>query len=224
MLPAEARRPDHPAPAELEAAARKQLQAKNQNLESYRSEFFGKVSQILAGLPGVKVVGDRFVFSSEVLFPPASAALSDAGKAQIDKVVVILEQVAAQIPKGINWILQVNGYTDATPLSGNGPYKDNWELSQARALSVVRYMISKGFDAQRLAATERGARGQSRPGHHVGVLEQLEHRRHPPRLAGERAGGRHGHDRHVGAGVAVPGEQLAHLELDEPGQPRGVAR
>lgn len=142
--------------ADLEAAEAARLKEQNQDLESYRSEFFGKVSQVLSGVDGVKVVGDRFVFSSEVLFPSASADLSDAGKAQIDKVVQILEQVAAQIPPEINWILQVNGFTDATPLSGNGQFRDNWELSQARALSVVRYMISRGFPPDRLAATGFG--------------------------------------------------------------------
>lgn len=142
--------------ADLEAAARKRLQQQNQNLAGYRSEFFGKISKILAGKPGVKVVGDRFVFSSEVLFKPGSAKLSDAGKAQIDQVVSVLDTVASQIPPNINWILQVNGYTDSTPITGNGPYKDNWELSQARALSVVRYMIAKGFDPHRLAASGFG--------------------------------------------------------------------
>ncbi|MDE3123756.1 MAG: peptidoglycan -binding protein [Paracoccaceae bacterium] len=142
--------------ADLEAAARKRLEEQNQNLAGYRSEFFGKISKILAGRPGVKVVGDRFVFSSEVLFRSGSADLSDAGKAQIDQVVSVLDEVAKQIPPNINWILQVNGYTDATPITGNGPYADNWELSQARALSVVRYMIAKGFDPHHLAASGFG--------------------------------------------------------------------
>ncbi len=143
--------------ADLEEAARKKLETENAQLADYRSEFFGKVKQVIAGVPGVQVVGDRFVFSSEVLFPSASATLSDAGKAQIANVVKVLEQVAAQIPPGVNWILQVNGYTDATPLSGNGQFHDNWELSQARALSVVHYMIDGlGFPANRLAATGFG--------------------------------------------------------------------
>ena len=111
---------------------------------------------MLAGRDGVKVVGDRFVFSSEVLFEPGSADLSDAGKQQIAKVASILQDVAAQMPTDINWILQVNGFTDSTPLSGTGQFKDNWELSQARALSVVRFMVSQGFPASRLAATGFG--------------------------------------------------------------------
>lgn len=142
--------------ADLEAEKAKLLAEQNKQLEGYRSEFFGKISKVLAGVPGVKVVGDRFVFSSEVLFPPASAQLSDAGKSQIADVASVLKDVAKQIPAGINWILQVNGYTDSTPLSGNGQYKDNWELSQARALSVVRYMIAQGFPPNRLAATGFG--------------------------------------------------------------------
>ena len=144
------------ARADLEAQKAKLLAEQNQKLEGYRSEFFGKVSQVLAGQPGVKVVGDRFVFSSEVLFESGSADLSPAGKAQIDKVVQVLELVAAQIPADINWILQVNGYTDNAPLTGGGPFQDNWELSQGRALSVVRYMIAKGFPPARLAAAGFG--------------------------------------------------------------------
>lgn len=142
--------------ADLEEAERKRLAEQNQQLEAYRSEFFGKVSQVLAGHEGVKVVGDRFVFPSEVLFAPGSADLSDDGKVQIAKVASILEGVAAQMPSGINWILQVNGFTDNTPLSGTGQFKDNWELSQARALSVVRFMISQGFPPERLAASGYG--------------------------------------------------------------------
>ena len=143
--------------ADLEEAERKRLESQNKQLENYRSEFFGKVRQVIAGLPGVRVVGDRFVFSSEVLFEPGSATLSQGGKTQIGNVTKILEQVAAQIPPDINWILQVNGYTDKTPLSGSGQFKDNWELSQARALSVVHYMIdSLGFPPNRLAASGYG--------------------------------------------------------------------
>jgi chemotaxis protein MotB len=143
--------------ADLEAAARAKLEAENKNLSNYRSEFFGKVSAVMAGVSGVKVVGDRFVFSSEVLFPPGSADLSPAGQAEIAKVVAILKEVAAQIPPDINWILQVNGFTDNQPLSGTGQFRDNWELSTARALSVVHYMVNGlHFPPDRLAATGFG--------------------------------------------------------------------
>lgn len=141
----------------LEEAARKAAEEKAQNLESYRSQFFGKLRQVLKGQPGVRIVGDRFVFSSEVLFEPASATLSPEGKQQIAGVTKTLQTIAAEIPPNIDWILEVDGFTDATPLSGTGEYKDNWELSQARALSVVHYMIDVlGFPPNRLAAAGFG--------------------------------------------------------------------
>ena len=139
--------------ADLEEAARKKAEAEAKDLQNYRSEFFGKLSKLLRGKSGVKVEGDRFVFSSEVLFPPGSATLSDAGKAQIQQVTSLLNNLRSEIPSDIPWIIRVDGHTDDTPLSGTGQFKDNWELSQARALSVVKYMVdSLGFPPQRLAA------------------------------------------------------------------------
>ena len=161
--------------AELEEAERKRLEeeakklageaatAKDQaqQLEKFRSEFFGELRDLLAGREGVRIVGDRFVFSSEVLFQPASADLSPEGKAQIAGVVQILDEIKDQIPSGIDWIIRVDGHTDDTPLSGTGQFKDNWELSQARALAVVRYMQDQlGFPPDRMAAT---GFGQYRP-------------------------------------------------------------
>ncbi|WP_406736907.1 peptidoglycan -binding protein [Thioclava sp. GXIMD4215] len=147
--------------ASLEEAARKKAEAEAQDLASYRSEFFGRLSKILQGREGVKVVGDRFVFSSEVLFPQGSATLSDEGKAQIAQVTRLLDELSAEIPPQLDWIIRVDGHTDDVPLSGTGQYRDNWELSQARALSVVRYMIdSLKFPPNRLAAT---GFGQYRP-------------------------------------------------------------
>jgi chemotaxis protein MotB len=97
------------------------------------------------------------VFSSEVLFTPGSADLAEEGRAQIAGVVATLSEIADQIPPSIDWIIRVDGHTDAVPLSGAGIFKDNWELSQARALSVVRFMQNElGFPAQRLAATGFG--------------------------------------------------------------------
>lgn len=143
--------------ADLEEAERKRLEDEKQNLEKYRSEFFGQLSQLLAGRQGVRVVGDRFVFSSEVLFNPGSADLAPEGKAQIADVVKILDEVASKIPPSINWIIRVDGHTDNVPLLGTGEFKDNWQLSQARALSVVRYMQRDlGFPPERLAATGFG--------------------------------------------------------------------
>jgi len=150
--------------AELEEAERQRLEAEAKSLKEqtkelsrYRSEFFGKLSQVLAGREGVRVVGDRFVFSSEVLFNPGAADLSDEGRAQIANVVRTLQEVAVEIPPEIDWIIRVDGHTDNVPLSGLGEFKDNWELSQARALSVVRYMQNDlGFPPYRLAATGFG--------------------------------------------------------------------
>ena len=158
--------------AELEEAERirleeeaKSLKAETRELARYRSEFFGKLSQILAGREGVRVVGDRFVFSSEVLFNPGAADLSPEGKAQIAQVVATLSDVSAEIPPGIDWIIRVDGHTDDVPLSGFGEFRDNWELSQARALSVVRYMQGTlGFPPNRLAAAGFGEYQPVAPG------------------------------------------------------------
>ena len=143
--------------AELEAAEAARLQAENADLARYRSEFFGKLSTLLDGREGVRVVGDRFVFSSEVLFQPGAAELAPEGQAQIAGVVEILNEIKDQIPSEIDWIIRVDGHTDATPLSGAGEFSDNWELSQGRALSVVRFMQTElGFPPERLAATGFG--------------------------------------------------------------------
>lgn len=143
--------------AELEAAEAARLAEENRNLERYRSEFFGQLSSLLQGREGVRVVGDRFVFSSEVLFSPGSAELAPEGRAQIAGVVQILDEVRANIPPEIDWIIRVDGHTDNVPLSGRGGFLDNWELSQARALSVVRFMQDDlGFPPDRMAATGFG--------------------------------------------------------------------
>ncbi|AOZ68776.1 flagellar motor protein MotB [Rhodobacter xanthinilyticus] len=143
--------------AALEEAARLKAEAEAKDLARYRSEFFGRMSELLAGREGVRVVGDRFVFSSEVLFKPGSAELSAEGKAQIARVAETFGELSGQIPPEIDWILRVDGHTDNQPLSGLGEFKDNWELSQARALAVVRYMIDGlGFPPNRLAATGFG--------------------------------------------------------------------
>ena len=132
-------------------------EAEKADLERFRSEFFGQLSSLLAGREGVRVVGDRFVFSSEVLFQPGAAELAPEGRAQIAGVVQILNEIRAEIPDGIDWIIRVDGHTDNIPLSGSGAFADNWELSQARALSVVRYMQNDlGFPPDRLAATGFG--------------------------------------------------------------------
>ncbi len=139
------------------AAETEKLSAEAQDLERFRSDFFGELRTILEGQEGVQIAGDRFVFSSEVLFQPARAELSALGQAEIAKVANILRGVADEIPAGIDWVIRVDGHTDNTPLSGFGEYRDNWELSQARALSVVRYMTSDlGIPPNRLAANGFG--------------------------------------------------------------------
>ena len=141
----------------LEDAERKRLEAQAQDLERYRSEFFGQLRDLLGAQEGVRIVGDRFVFSSEVLFGPAEARLSPEGAAEIAKVAGLLQDVAGDIPEGIDWVLQVDGHTDDQPLSGFGEFADNWELSQARALSVVRYMTDVlGLPPDRLSANGFG--------------------------------------------------------------------
>jgi chemotaxis protein MotB len=113
--------------------------------------------EILADQDGVKIVGDRFVFSSEVLFDPGKADLQSNGKTEIQKIALILEAVKDEIPDNIDWVIRVDGHTDNVRLSGQGEFKDNWELSQARALSVVRYMVEGlGFAPNRLAANGFG--------------------------------------------------------------------
>jgi chemotaxis protein MotB len=145
------------ARAELEARERERLEAEARDLERYRSEFFGRMREILGEREGVQVVGDRFVFPSEVLFEPGSATLGPEGQAQVARVAAVVREIADDIPPEIDWILRVDGHTDRIPISPGAAFSDNWELSQARALSVVRYMIAaEGLPADRLAATGFG--------------------------------------------------------------------
>jgi chemotaxis protein MotB len=143
--------------AEFERAERVRLEAEAKDLKKFKSEFFGQLRDVLGSREGVQIVGDRFVFSSEVLFGRGSAILGDLGKVEIEKVANIILEVANQIPAEIDWVLRVDGHTDNVPLSGTGRFQDNWELSQARALSVVKYLIDDlGLPAQRLAANGFG--------------------------------------------------------------------
>ena len=142
---------------ELEEAERARLEAEAKELANYRSEFFGQMRQVLADQDGVRIEGDRFVFASEVLFPTGSATLSPSGQSEVAKVASLLRQVAENIPDNIDWIIRVDGHTDNIPLSGLGEFRDNWELSQARALSVVRFMSeSQGIDPTHLSANGFG--------------------------------------------------------------------
>ncbi|WP_170573458.1 peptidoglycan -binding protein [Ruegeria atlantica] len=140
----------------LEAEA-EELAAQAEDLQRYRSEFFGRLRDVLGDEEGVRIEGDRFVFSSEVLFDTGSAVLSPIGQQEVAKVANILRSVAVEIPDGLNWVIRVDGHTDNVPLAGTGRYRDNWELSQGRALSVVRYMVEAlGIPPNRLAANGFG--------------------------------------------------------------------
>lgn len=126
-----------------------------QELSRYRSEFFGRLREILAERPDIRVVGDRFVFGSEVFFASSQAVLEPGGRAELDKLAEALTQVARDIPADIPWVLRVDGHTDARPIGG-GRFASNWDLSAARAIAVVQYLVSKGIPPQRLVAAGFG--------------------------------------------------------------------
>jgi len=122
-----------------------------QELSRYRSEFFGRLRTILGNRPDIRIVGDRFVFQSEVFFDTGQALLLPEGRAELDKLATALIDLDQQIPGEIAWVLRVDGHTDVRPI--NSPlFKSNWELSAARAISVVQYLVSLGVPAQRLVA------------------------------------------------------------------------
>ena len=143
--------------AELEEKERKRLENETKNLREYRSVFFGRLKKILGDIEGIDIVGDRFVFSSEVLFDRGSADIGLEGKLQLDTISNVLKDISQKIPEDINWVLRVDGHTDKTPVSQNSIFKDNWELSQARSLSVVKYMITNhAIDPKRMSAAGFG--------------------------------------------------------------------
>jgi chemotaxis protein MotB len=126
-----------------------------QELSRYRSEFFGRLRAILANRPDIRVVGDRFVFQSEVFFDAGNAALKPDGRDQLDKLASALLDLNQEIPQEIPWVLRVDGHTDSRPIA-SAQFPSNWELSAARAISVVQYLISKGVPPQRLVAAGFG--------------------------------------------------------------------
>lgn len=134
-----------------------------QELSRYRSEFFGRLRKILGNRPDIRIVGDRFVLQSQIFFDTAQATLLPAGQAELDKIASALVDLNKQIPPEIPWILRVDGHTDARPISGP-IFKNNWELSTARATSVVQYLISRGVPPQRLAAAGFGQYDPIDPG------------------------------------------------------------
>lgn len=140
--------------ANLGKSLNEALASRVQELQRFKSDFFGRLRDILGNRGDVTVVGDRFVFQSEVLFAQGSASLGEDGRAQLEKIGQALKEISEEIPSDIPWVLQVDGHTDDVPVSG--VYADNWELSTERALSVVRYLINDGVPASRLAATGYG--------------------------------------------------------------------
>ena len=131
------------------------LATKVQELARYRSEFFGRLRQVLGDRPDIQVVGDRFVFQSEILFESGSAALGSDGRVQMSRLADTLIEIARDIPDEIDWVLRVDGHTDRRPIA-TPEFPSNWELSTARAISVVRFLIDEGVPARRLAATGFG--------------------------------------------------------------------
>ena len=127
-----------------------------QELNRYRSDFFGRLREILSDRENIRIVGDRFVFQSEVLFPSGGNELNPEGQVEMRKLATALLDLAREIPSEINWVLRVDGHTDNVPLSGTGRYRDNWELSSARATSVVKFLIANGVPANRLVAAGFG--------------------------------------------------------------------
>ena len=146
---------DKVAIANLGKSLNNALASRVQELQQFRSEFFGRLRDVLKGRDDVQIVGDRFVFQSEVLFAPGQVDIGATGQSQLAQLAVALADIAAKIPDDINWVLQVDGHTDNLPVRA-GRYTDNWDLSTERALSVVRFLVMQGVPAERLAATGYG--------------------------------------------------------------------
>jgi chemotaxis protein MotB len=139
------------------------LASKVEELARYRSEFFGKLREALAGQKDVQVVGDRFIFQSEVLFPASSAELQPAGEQQLADMAKRLVDIASRIPGDVNWVLQVDGHTDSKPIK-TPQFPSNWELSAARAIAVVKFLNSQGIPNERLVAAGYGEYQPLTPG------------------------------------------------------------
>ena len=146
---------DKIAIASLGKSLNNALASRVQELQRFRSEFFGRLRDILRGRDDVRIVGDRFVFQSEVLFAQGQASIAAAGEQQLAKLAIALNQIAAEIPEDIDWVLQVEGHTDDIPVRA-GRFADNWDLSTERALSVVRFLATQGLPPNRLAAAGYG--------------------------------------------------------------------
>lgn len=141
--------------ADLGSRLNQALATKVQELARYRSEFFGRLRELLGDREDVRIVGDRFVFQSEVLFNTGESALEDAGKLQLLRLSNALQEIALEIPGDIDWVIRVDGHTDVRPI--NTPrFPSNWELSAARAISVVQYLVQQGIGQNRLVAAGFG--------------------------------------------------------------------
>ena len=127
-----------------------------QELSRYRSDFFGRLREILAGRSDIEVVGDRFVLPASVLFPSASDEINASFRGELDKLADAILELEAQIPPEINWVIRVDGHTDVRPVQSASRFQSNWELSAARAIAVVRYFIDRGISAERLVAAGFG--------------------------------------------------------------------
>jgi chemotaxis protein MotB len=131
------------------------LAARVEELTRYRSDFFGRLREVLGNRPEVRIVGDRFVFQSEVLFPPASAELSPTGERQIRQLARVLVEIAMRIPPEIAWVMRVDGHADRMPIR-SPRFATNWELSAARAIAVANLLIQEGLPGNRVAAAAFG--------------------------------------------------------------------
>ncbi|WP_431857447.1 peptidoglycan -binding protein [Azospirillum sp.] len=140
--------------ADLGARLNQALASKVQELARYRSEFFGRMREALGTRQDIRIVGDRFVFQSDILFPSASAELQEAGKRRMADLAQTLIELGKTIPSDINWVLRVDGHTDSRPITRT--YASNWELSAARAIAVVKFLIEQGIPAERLVAAGFG--------------------------------------------------------------------
>jgi chemotaxis protein MotB len=131
------------------------LAGKVEELAHYRSEFFGRLRQLLGDRPGIRIEGDRFVFQSELLFASGSAELGEAGQDRMAQLAKSLIEVTRQIPPDIKWVLRIDGHTDRNPIKSDR-FPSNWELSTARAVTIVKFLAQQGIPADRLAATGFG--------------------------------------------------------------------
>ena len=147
---------DKIAIADLGKKLNSALASRVQDLQKFRSEFFGQLREILENRSEVRVVGDRFIFQSEVIFATGQANVSAAGKEQLAVIASALREIEKSIPENIPWVLQIEGHTDSDPIANSSIYRDNWDLSTERALSVVRFLRSEGISANRLAAAGYG--------------------------------------------------------------------